>query len=68
MKCTVGCLAGAVLSMVVVFVILTLRAPRFGFNINPPWFETALDALKVISGTFLVGGVVFKGATQLFEQ
>lgn len=67
-KCMLVCVAGAVLSLIAVFVILTLRAPRFGFNINPPWFETALDALKVISGTFLLGGVAFKGLFKMFQR
>lgn len=56
------------LSLLATFLILTLRAPRFGFNVNPPWFEPALDALEVISGVFLLGGVVFKGFHQIFER
>ena len=67
-KCMLACLAGAVLCVVAAFTIFTLRAPRFGFNINPPWFETALDALKVLAGTFLLGGVAFKGLFKIFER
>lgn len=67
-KCALACAVGAILCLIAVFVILTLRAPRFGFNINPPWFETALDALKIITGTFLLGGVAFKGLYQFSQR
>ena len=67
-KCMLVCVVGAMLCLIATLVIFTLRAPRFGFNINPPWFETALDALKVASGTLMIGAVAFKGLFKMFQH
>jgi len=64
MKGMVISLGGAVLCVAGALSVFTLRSR---FNIDLPWFETALDALGLLTTTFLGITLLFKFAFQMSD-
>ncbi len=59
-------LAGTVLCLIAAMVLLTLQSRHF--NIERPWFDSALSELKRLVMVMMLGTVVFKAAVQLYKR
>jgi hypothetical protein len=61
----VFCLAVALSGLVAALTLMTLQS-RYG--IERPWFEPVLSGLRGVVVTFMAGCLVFKIATQIFDD
>jgi hypothetical protein len=62
---TLATFAGVLLCLAAALVLLSLQSPRM--RIERPWFDPALDALKILVQVFFVACVLFKSGYRLLD-